>query len=205
MSDPIILGGLYAGGRARRLGGVDKSTLKLGGRFLHEIAITNLQSVCDDIVVLAPAPPNWLGEYANLRHLKDELRDETSVGPIGGLASVLSSALSQYGTTAIVLTMPIDTPLIPRSELKKLIEVARDTNLPAILFGQERAHPTLAAWPSGIADEIHHAIREGDYALHKAAERLGASFVQVSGNQDLLLNINRPEDLDRAKEISEKF
>ena len=205
MSEPIILGGLYAGGRARRFGGVDKSTLKLGGRFLHEIAITNLKSLCDDIVVLAPAPPSWLDEYDNVRHLKDKMCDETSVGPIGGLASVLSSANNQYGSKAIVLTVPIDTPLIPPSELKKLIEVTRDTNRPAILFGNERAHPTLAAWPSVIADDICLAIRAGDYALHKAAERVGASFVQVSGNQDLLLNINRPEDLDRAIEISEKI
>ena len=166
-----ILGVVLAGGRSTRFGS-DKALAEIGGQTLLDLAVAQLGTWCDAVVVVgrkqAPAPvlPDW---------------PSAGLGPLGGLAAALRHA--QREGHPLVLSIGVDSLGLP-ANLPALLSPA-----PASLASQ----PVIGLWPAGAAPAaeamLGHGARRSMFAF---AETVGARMVALDREPG---NVNTPADL----------
>lgn len=194
----LLIGTLLAGGKGRRFGYRDKAQIELNGRVLYEYALDKLAKQTDDVVVVSSERPDWMGQDLKVKWVKDVMPGGQSIGPVGGILAALSDAVEQYGWDVRVLTAPVDAPFFPRSLGDKLI-AALDAGGPiAIARCGDRLHPTFGVWSGAALGDLKALVSSGERALYRIAKSIGSVEV-VFDDPDAFLNINTPEDLERAK------
>lgn len=185
---------ILAGGRAERLGGVDKGLIDLGGRPLVEHVLTLLRPQADHIVISANRNSE---RYEAFGH--PVVGDEESGYP-GPLAGILAGAARTRHDWLLVA--PCDTPFLPGNLAAGLIAAARaaGTSLArasdgmrghyAIMLMRRELVPDLAAWLAAGERRV-----QAWQARHNPAD---AVFAQP---RHAFLNINTPEDLRQAQAL----
>ena len=185
----MILGLILAGGESLRMGGGDKSLLRLGGVALIEHVARSLAPQLDRIAISANGDPSrfaWLDRPV----LADAL---PGLGPLGGLLRGLAWAESQAASA--LLTAPADTPFLP-DDLALRLQPA-----PSVAASAGRVHHAVALWPVGCrASLAEHLSRSGGRSIRSFAATLGVCEVAfATGRFDRFLNINTPDDLAAAE------
>jgi len=184
-------GVVLCGGRAIRMGGRNKAIIKVGGRRLLDIAVSELSSSLSNIALcggqekLAPL---------NIPTLYDREIDGSTVGPAGALLAAIDWAESEK--LAGVITLPVDTPILPKTLCASLVSAGG----PAYASQKSRNHWLHAAWPIEVFPLLKAAILEDrTFALHRLHERIGSRpvlFPLVRTGE--FHNINTFEDLAQA-------
>lgn len=103
---------VLTGGGGRRLGGVDKATLDLGGQSLLERALATV-AACDPVVVVGPEVPvprpvRWTRE------------EPPGGGPAAGLLAGLDAL--RHEPVGIVCVLAVDMPGVDASSVRRLVE-----------------------------------------------------------------------------------
>ncbi len=167
-----VLGAVLAGGQARRFGS-DKAHAVYDGRRLIDLVAEALGTQTTALIICGRKEPGF-GCIAD--------SPEPGLGPLGGLNAALTFA-ETHGF-AHVLTCGVDVPNVP-------------TDLLAQLSGEGAAivasQPVVGLWPVLVAADLTDFLNEGGRALYGFSDRIGARRVELT---QLLLNVNRPEDLD---------
>jgi molybdenum cofactor guanylyltransferase len=178
--------GLLAGGKASRLGGIDKAWLERDGvpqvlrwqrRFSGEVAALLVSANRD------------LDRYA--AHGLTALPDRTpDAGPLGGL-----DTLATVCTTPWLFTLPVDLVGTNDCLLRTLVTM-RDEN-GAYAVDDDGAQPLVALWR---CDALRAACKDAhamdDRAVHTLQSRLKMTRVVFSGFR--FGNLNTPDDLHSA-------
>lgn len=165
---------VLAGGRSSRMG-QDKAGVLLGDRTLGERAVALARALSDDVRVLG----HGRGMPGELPRIVDVAPER---GPLGGLA-----ALAATPTRARILVIPVDMPLLTQAVLNELL--AALAHAPVAWFAET---PLPAALRAAALAKLPPAG-----ALHRAFAAAGGHPIPAT-TPDLLENINRFEDLDRA-------
>lgn len=180
------VGVVLAGGRGRRLGG-DKAILEIEGRPLAHYAVAALRAVCAEVAVVAKRdsllPP--LGGRAAVWIEPDEPRH-----PLAGVAHALRLAMGRP-----VLALAVDLPLVDAATLRALTarEHAQATAVLARVHG--RLQPLCALYrPAALAQLATFDVTARATDVVAA---LGIAVVEPA-DPDVLLNVNRPEDVLQA-------
>jgi molybdopterin-guanine dinucleotide biosynthesis protein A len=183
---------ILAGGGARRLGGIDKPLLAVGGRRLIERIIGALDA--DHIAISANGDP---ARYAALSLPVLSDGEFAGQGPLAGVLAGLEWAAG-VGAEA-VLTVPGDTPFIPRGLARSLAPP------PACAASNGRAHHLVALWPITCRGELRRLLSApGRRDVVHFARAIGMREVDFAGVKwDPFLNVNTPEDLAMARAIAE--
>ncbi len=170
-----LLGAVLAGGRSSRFGSDKAEAMWQGHRLLDHVAAA-IGRESDALVIVGRADAAYVC-------VSDEPGPD--LGPLGGLAGALTAARDK-GFDA-VLTCPVDVP-VPPSDLRAMLAAA-----PALLAGQ----PTIGLWPATLLPDLLEFIgKDAKRSVRGFAQRVGASFVDAP---EPIVNINRPEDLDRLR------
>ena len=98
---------ILAGGKATRLGGVDKRELVVDGRTIFERQVELLRDAVAEIVVSSPK------DIAGFRTVRDAITDG---GPLAGIAAGLAGARTPW-----VLVLAGDMPYMTRAVIDRLI------------------------------------------------------------------------------------
>jgi molybdopterin-guanine dinucleotide biosynthesis protein A len=109
-----ITGVILAGGRGRRMGGVDKGLQELRGRPLLAWVIERFGPQVDELLINT----NQNGDrYAVFGHrvLADQIPD--FAGPLAGLHAALTAA-----THSLLATVPCDAPFLPDDLVLRLLQ-----------------------------------------------------------------------------------
>lgn len=192
------LGVIFAGGQGRRMGGVDKGTLTLDGTPLIEIVASRLRPACRRLAVAAPDPPDWLEHLDGAGFIEDVTIDGAPIGPAGALLGALDY-LRETAPDGWLLTVPVDVPFLPE-DFGAQLAAGRDGHLAAIAEAHGRLHPVIGLWSAACQPTLRRAIvEENCRSLHGLAKITGAAIVPVAAASRAFLNINQPEDLERAK------
>ncbi|WP_127792725.1 NTP transferase domain-containing protein [Agromyces sp. LHK192] len=191
--DAIVL----AGGRAERLGGVDKGRLHVGGTALVDRVVAAAASAgAARIVVAGPRPASGAAaDGADLRHVVD---DPPFGGPLAGLAAALDET-----DAPLVLVLACDLPFAEASvaELAARISAAREADGAVLVDDDGRAQWLFAAYrrdalAAGVA-------RLGDVRDLPVRALVGAlDLVEVPATGDSALDVDRWGDLARASTIA---
>ena len=104
---------VLAGGKATRLGGVDKRELVVEGRTIFERQVELLRDAVAEILVSSPK------DIAGFRTVRDAISDG---GPLAGIAAGLAGARTPW-----VLVLAGDMPYLTRGVIDRLLGAATET------------------------------------------------------------------------------
>ena len=196
-----IFGVILAGGQARRMGGVEKGLLDLGGQSLLAEVIARISPQCESLALNANGDPTRFSGFG-LRVLPDDIPGHP--GPLAGILAAMEAG-HQAGFSHI-LSVAADTPFFPR-DLAARLAVALSPAHPLALAasraeGRLNRHPTFGLWPVDLQVDLRAALLAGQGKVGLWAEKHGAALVEfrVAGH-DPFFNVNTPGDLAVAQAI----
>ncbi|AJE45448.1 molybdenum cofactor guanylyltransferase MobA [Celeribacter indicus] len=196
-----VAGVVLAGGQGRRLGGIDKSLVTLGGVPLVARVLARLAPQCARLAISANGDP---ARYAAFGCPVLPDADGELQGPLAGVLAGLDWARRE-GFAALV-TAATDTPFLPEDLVARLCAGASRSGL-AVAAEEEaggvlRWHPTFALWPVALRGDLRAALRQDERRMRRFAEGQGAvPVVFASGPVPPFFNINTPEDLAEAERL----
>jgi molybdenum cofactor guanylyltransferase len=185
-----VTGLILAGGKATRLGGVDKRELVIGGRTIFERQVEALAPCVAEIVVSSPRA------VAGYRTVADPV---PGAGPLAGIAAGLAAA-----TTPWLLVIAGDMPYVHRAFLELVRSRAdaecdavgiRIGGLPEPLCSMLR----VAAWRSVVTARLAAGRLKASALL--TDEALQVRWIEepelraIDPDLRALHNVNAPEDL----------
>lgn len=187
---------VLAGGAGRRLGGVDKAGLDVGGRCLLDRVLAAAAGVAGRLVVVGPPRAVDL-ERAVIFVQEDD--------PGGGPVPAVLAALDATGGAAVVVVLAVDLPLLATGDLSLLLDaLTADPSVDAVAAADPsgRPNPLLAAYRSEALRRNAAAITTPVGAPAVRLLPAGPARVRtVDIGLDATLNVNRPDDLERARRL----
>ncbi len=178
--------GILAGGRASRLGGLDKAWLERDGvpqvlRIAHRFDA--------QVAMVVVSANRDLSRYSDhgITALADDLAD---AGPMAGL-----DVISRICRTRWLLTIPVDVIDVNECLLQTLAAEAAATG--AFAVDDDGPQPLVALWRvDALREAVTAAIASRDFAIHALQERLSMAQVRFAGVR--FGNLNTPADLIAA-------
>ena len=186
-----ITGIVLAGGQGRRMGGVDKGLVDLGGRPMVAHVIERLRPQVATIVVNAnqnreryealgfPVVADAVGGFA---------------GPLAGLHAGLSAT-----TTVHAVTVPCDSPFLPADLVSRLAAglAARNAQL-AVAKTFDQPHPVFALVRVDVRDDLAAFLAGGGRKIDAWYARLAVVEVAFDDCAEAFRNINTRDELAAA-------
>ena len=178
--------GLVAGGRATRLGGLDKAWLERGG--VAQVLRLRTRFAAETGAVLASANRGF-DRYAQagLETVADRVAD---AGPLAAL-----DALAQACRTPWLFTLPVDVVDVNDCVLRTLVSWRGQAGASA--EDDDGPQPLVALWRvDALREAVGGALAAGNRSVHGLQATLGMPVVNFSGVR--FGNLNTPEDLAAA-------
>jgi molybdenum cofactor guanylyltransferase len=200
-SEVPTLGLVLAGGQARRMGGGDKASLKVGGKTILERVLARLTSSCDPIILNANGDPARFARY-RLAVVADSIPD--FAGPLAGILAGLDWAAQNKPKIEWLASVPGDCPFLPKDLVPRLhaARIAEKKPLACARSGEWR-HPVVGLWPIALREDLRRALADGLHKIEAWTGRHGVAFAAWSDQPfDPFFNVNTPEDLAKAEEIA---
>ena len=197
-------GAILAGGRARRLGGLNKARLILhpGSASVLDRQLARLRRVVDRTIIIANDPEPFSG--AGVPVIPDLVPD-------GGALGALYTAVHAAGTER-TLVIACDMPFVSERLLAHLVSVGDsvDIAIPRTARGYE---PLCATYSRRSANELRRLIDERRFRLSDVARipglnvrEVGRDELNLFGPEEVLFfNLNTPDDHTRAIDLDGEY
>lgn len=199
ISTKDITGLILAGGRAQRMGGIDKGLIPFHGKPLIESAIAKLKPQVQTIVINANRN---ITKYAT--HGYSVIMDETPdfSGPLAGFSVGLKVCKTPY-----LLTSPCDSPLLPNN-LAELLAAEMERGEFQLVYASSKevdskvwAQPVFCLMRSNLQDSLDQFLQKGDLKIDRWFKELHTSTV-IFDDPLVFANVNTPEELKKLEEVS---
>lgn len=196
-----VAAAIIAGGRARRLGGVSKPFLAVGGESIAARQLSILRPLFARVLAVVAEPADvaaWaaLGVAAVVDGVPD-------AGPLAGVAAALAAAEG-----ADVVCVAGDMPFLSPVLLRVLRDRAPDAAAVAPRTGG-RPEPLCARYGFRLLAEAQARLGDGRLALHALLQETAttvwlddAELAALDPAGGALLNVNDADDLARAQETA---
>ena len=184
---------ILAGGRAQRMGGMDKGLIPLNGKPMVEHIIDAIRPQVGALVINANRNLEVYGRYG-LPVIRDRMGD--FFGPLVGMASAL-----EVSDTPYLLTVPCDSPLIPADLAERLYRKLQEAQAEiSVVHDGERMQPVFALLHRDLLPSLLDYLEAGGrkidtwYAQHRLA------LVDFSDRRELSCNVNTPDEQARLEQ-----
>ena len=188
---------ILAGGKGRRLGR-EKAWVELGGKSLLQHAVSNLEFLNSEIVIVKASegelPPVLAG--VNLNVVQD------SVGGKGPLAGILSGLVnSKYRYNLIVAC---DMPLLNKDMVKYMVSIAKGYDVVVPRLGKY-LEPLQAVYSKDCISEIEKLLAQDRLKVDGLFGEVRTRFVESTEIERFdaahlsLMNVNTLADLKKAE------
>jgi len=183
-----ITGAVLAGGRGRRMGGVDKGLLDYHGRPLVAYVADVVRPQVDDLLIIANRNIDRYREFADA--VFPDL-DQECLGPLAGMASALAHASSEW-----VLCVPCDTPYLPDNLVARLYrQVLRAGADIAVACDGHRLHPAVCLLHRSCLPSLRVHLQERLLQVTTWLEQCPHTIVDYSDCPQRFINMNTPADM----------
>jgi molybdopterin-guanine dinucleotide biosynthesis protein A len=199
ISPDQITGLILAGGRAQRMGGIDKGLIPFHGKPLIESSIARLQNQVGSILINANRN---ITKYASYGYpiIMDESLDFS--GPLAGFTVGLKACQTPY-----VLTAPCDSPLLPTDLGAKLAVEMKRGDFQLVYASSKEADGKVWAQPvfcllrADLQEPLETYLQKGDLKIDRWFKALRCSTV-IFDDAQAFANVNTPEELKLLEEAS---
>jgi molybdopterin-guanine dinucleotide biosynthesis protein A len=182
-----VTGVILAGGRATRMGGVDKGLIPVNGRPMIAWVIDVLRPQVAELLVNANRN---LDEYRALGYPIIDDGDREFRGPLAGIASGMRAATNKY-----VAFAPCDSPLVCDDLVPRLHAAlsAAGTRI-AVAHDGERLQPVFALLESALLDDLVRYLDSGGRKIDRWYAEHGFARADFSDVAESFANINAPDE-----------
>jgi len=195
-----ITGLILAGGRAQRMGGIDKGLIPFHGKPLIESTITRMKPQVSTILINANRSITKYSHYG-YPVLMDETPDFS--GPLAGFSVGLKHCKSPY-----LLTSPCDSPLLPTDLAEKMAGELEGKNLELVFASSKEddgkiwSQPVFCLMRRDLKDSLDTFLSKGDLKIDRWFKELRSGTV-VFENAQAFANVNTPEELAALEKVSQ--
>ena len=204
--DEIVPCVILAGGKGRRMGGKEKALVNLLDRPLISHILEKISG---------KAAPIGLNVNTNLKEFKKfgyKLLEDPIKGQLGPLVGILASLnWAKKLDKKWVLTLPCDTPFLPKNLIEALIGAKNknpDIDLVVVKSGEFK-HPVIALWKTSNNIKLENAIEDGIRKIDIFTSQLKIKHVNfdnlIKSKFDPFTNLNSPKDLIIAMQVLGKL
>ena len=192
--ETIISAAILAGGRGRRLGGVDKCALAVGTSSILERQLSLLRGLTPHILIVTADGARLPG--VDVPVVADRI---PGAGSLGGLYTALAAAPTEQ-----VLVIACDMPFLTAPFLMRLAARGVDVDV-AVPRSAAGRHPLCASYARRVAGHLKAQIDGGDLRVREALDGLDVrelgpdELAEFDPDGLLLLNVNTPDDYAKAR------
>ena len=179
---------ILAGGRATRMGGVDKGLISLQNQPLIQHVINRLQPQVDEILINANRE---ISQYEAFGY--DVLQDENQdfAGPLAGVLLGLKHAKHD-----LVLAVPCDSPLLPLDLAQRLYSGMLENRMDiAVASNDGNALPVFCLMKKSVLPNLVDFLNAGERKVSAWQKSQKYIKVDFSDCADAFVNLNTPQDL----------
>lgn len=182
-----VSGVILAGGKARRMGGIDKGLIEVNGQAMIKYVLDVFKPQVYEIFINANR--NRI-EYGKFSHtvISDQL--ENFQGPLAGIAASMAVTKTKY-----LCTCPCDGPLIANNLVSRLFSAFKDKDVEiAVAHDGKRIQPVYALLDCSLQNSLLEYLKSGERKIDRWYAKHTYKEVDFSDKQDCFININTPED-----------
>jgi molybdenum cofactor guanylyltransferase len=201
-SAPLPLGLVLAGGLARRMGGGDKTRIRIGGKTILERVLARLKPQCAAVILNANGDPARFAD-TGLPVVPDTVPD--FAGPLAGVLAGLDWAAAHVPAIADVASVPGDCPFLPADLVARLSAARQAAGVPlACARSGDWRHPVVGLWPVALRKDLRKAlVEENMHKIESWTARHGIAIGDWPATPvDPFFNVNTPADAAEAERIA---
>ena len=193
-----ITGLILAGGRAQRMGGIDKGLVSFMGKPLIEQAIARLSPQVTSILINANRNHD---RYAKYGHAVIADHHPDFAGPLAGFAAGLEHCNTEY-----LLSVPCDSPVFPLNLSGQLLEQMTSTQSDLVYAssidpaGTTWTQPVFCLMRRSVQPSLQDFLDQGGRKIDRWFEALRSSTV-VFADEAAFANTNTPEELQALEQV----
>lgn len=194
----LVSGIILAGGKSRRMGGINKALLEIGGQSIVERVRAALAAVIQDIAIITNTPEDF--RFLGLPMFGDLIQD---CGSIGGLFTGLYQCSTSHG-----FFVGCDMPFLNEEVIAHMVRLIahHDVIIPRI---EGRLEPLHAIYSRRCLPYVRELILNEDLAIInlfpkvKLLEVPQADLAVFDPDFRFIMNINTREDFEKARRMAE--
>ena len=187
-----ITGVILAGGKGRRMGGLDKGLVEYQQKPLVAHVIERLAPQVNSLLINANRNADKYQRYG-FPVIADQLADYQ--GPLAGFSAAMIAAKTDY-----VLTVPCDGPLLPADLVSRLVEAMDRQNAKiSVAHDGQRLQSVYALIKRDLLPSLQSCIQTGQRRVDVWYASQAIALSDFSDTPESFLNINFPEDSDEIQ------
>jgi len=201
-SAPTPLGLVLAGGLARRMGGGDKTHIRIGDQTILERVLARLKPQCAAVILNANGDPARFAD-SGLPVVPDTVPG--FAGPLAGILAGLDWTAAHAPAIVDVVSVPGDCPFLPGDLVARLSAARQAAGVPlACARSGDWRHPVVGLWPVALREDLRKALVQEDMRKIEAfTARHGVAVSDWPATPiDPFFNINTPADAAEAERIA---
>ena len=195
---------ILTGGRSTRMGGGIKSLIKFNNKYIFDRIFENIQNQVSRIIINSNDIENLFVHY-NVDIVKDSFKG--FLGPLAGIHAALKWSSVNSSNMNWLITVPGDTPFLPKNLVRKLLDKAI-TNKHKIVLAQSsgKIHPIIGIWHSSLYESLKNDLNSGTRKILDWASQHSLGYLEFYNSKyDPFFNINYKEDIVKAQEIENNY
>jgi len=177
---------ILAGGKASRMGGVDKGLALLHGKPLVAHVVERLRPQVDMLMINANRE---LESYRRLGYPVIADLIAGFAGPLAGLHCGMQAAATEF-----VVSVPCDSPLLPEDLVSRLADAMAGADLAVARTGLRR-HPVFCLCRTGLLPDLTRFLESGGRKVEDWHAGLNRVEVDFDDEASAFANINTAAEL----------
>jgi molybdenum cofactor guanylyltransferase len=183
---------ILSGGRATRMGGIDKGLVSFHGKHLVQHVIERVQpQVCEIFINANRELPAY--HSLGLPVFTDKHAD--FIGPLAGFYIGLTQAKHPY-----LLTVPCDVPHLPGDTANRLYQSLNDVHADiAVAKSNGHTHPVISLCRTSVLSSLITAIQKGERKVSAWQKSLNYIEVNFDDCGEAFINLNTLADISQLE------
>ncbi len=185
-----ISGIILAGGKGRRMDGLDKGMVEFRNMPLIEHVLHRIAPQVDALVINANRNFDFYAA-SGLPVVPDERLD--FAGPLAGIEASLSKA-----PTPLALIVPCDTPFLPTDLVTRMIDVMHKEQADVVIPDDgEREQPLICLMKTSLKESISRVLDANSPKVRDWLALQNLAWADFSDQHEAFANINDAETLEK--------
>lgn len=189
-----ITGVVLAGGRATRMGGVDKGLLQIDGEAMVSRICRALHPQVGRLLVNVNRNNKQYARLTGCQLVSDDVGD--FAGPLAGIAAALAASESPY-----LVAVPCDSPFLAADLVGRLYHslVESQSDIAMAMF-EGRPQPVFVLLSRPLLPDLKRFLAEGGRKIIHWYYRYKVAEVDFSDRAEMFENINTPQEQARIEQ-----